>query len=229
MLLWAASAAAGLGGWQWLRTRSAEDGVPWPLRGVHDLNERAGRELFAPGRLAREFDPSRVTGIRVNGWYGAPAEADPADWRVSVSFPDAPERSLTLAEVFADLPRAEMTTEFKCIEGWSEIATWSGVRFADFAARLGVGRGDYPYADLRTPDGAYFVGLDADSLFHPQTLLCDRLDGAPLTHGHGAPLRLVLTVKYGIKNIKWLRSIRFAARRPSDYWAERGYDWYAGL
>ena len=55
------------------------------------------------------------------------------------------------------------------------------------------------------------------------------MNGAPLTPGHGAPLRLVLTVKYGIKNIKWLSHLRFGDDRPADYWAERGYDWYSGL
>jgi DMSO/TMAO reductase YedYZ molybdopterin-dependent catalytic subunit len=39
----------------------------------------------------------------------------------------------------------------------------------------------------------------------------------------------VSSVKYGIKNIKWLGRIRFGDDRPADFWAERGYDWYAGL
>jgi len=45
----------------------------------------------------------------------------------------------------------------------------------------------------------------------------------------GAPLRLVTTVKYGIKSIKRIGTITFADERPRDFWAERGYDWYAGL
>jgi DMSO/TMAO reductase YedYZ molybdopterin-dependent catalytic subunit len=55
------------------------------------------------------------------------------------------------------------------------------------------------------------------------------MNGAPLTDEHGAPLRLVIPVKYGIKNIKRIGSIEFTDTRPKDYWAERGYDWYAGL
>jgi DMSO/TMAO reductase YedYZ molybdopterin-dependent catalytic subunit len=54
------------------------------------------------------------------------------------------------------------------------------------------------------------------------------MNGRPLTPEHGAPLRLVVTVKYGIKNIKRVSTIRFLNERPPDYWAERGYDWYAG-
>jgi DMSO/TMAO reductase YedYZ molybdopterin-dependent catalytic subunit len=66
------------------------------------------------------------------------------------------------------------------------------------------------------------------SAVHPQTLLCYEMDGRPLTPEHGAPLRLVIPVKYGIKNLKQIGTIRFTDVRPADYWAERGYDWYAG-
>jgi DMSO/TMAO reductase YedYZ molybdopterin-dependent catalytic subunit len=54
------------------------------------------------------------------------------------------------------------------------------------------------------------------------------MNGQSLTPEHGAPLRLVIPVKYGIKNLKQVGTIRFTDERPPDYWAERGYDWYAG-
>src|ERR1700744_5802938 len=38
---------------------------------------------------------------------------------------------LTMDEL-RKLPRAELVTEFKCIEGWSQITQWSGVRLRDF-------------------------------------------------------------------------------------------------
>lgn len=44
----------------------------------------------------------------------------------------------------------------------------------------------------------------------------------------GASLRLVTTVKYGIKSIKRIGRVTFTDERPPDFWAERGYDWYAG-
>ena len=55
-----------------------------------------------------------------------------------------------------------------------------------------------------------------------------KMDGQPLTPEHGAPLRLVIPVKYGIKSLKRIGTIRFTDARPADYWAERGYDWYSG-
>ena len=69
----------------------------------------------------------------------------------------------------------------------------------------------------------------AASALHPQTLLCYEMNGKPLEEKHGAPLRLVIPVKYGIKNIKLITRIAYSVHRPVDYWAEQGYDWYAGL
>ena len=40
------------------------------------------------------------------------------------------------------------------------------------------------------------------------------MQGAPLTSDHGAPLRLVTPVKYGIKNIKRIGTIKFQDSRP---------------
>jgi DMSO/TMAO reductase YedYZ molybdopterin-dependent catalytic subunit len=82
---------------------------------------------------------------------------------------------------------------------------------------------------MQTPDRAYFVGLDLASALHPQTLLCYEMNGVDLTRAHGAPLRLVIPVKYGVKNIKRIGTIMYTNERPEDYWANEGYDWYAGL
>jgi DMSO/TMAO reductase YedYZ molybdopterin-dependent catalytic subunit len=55
------------------------------------------------------------------------------------------------------------------------------------------------------------------------------MNGKPLESGHGAPLRLVIPVKYGIKNLKRIGQIAYRDAPPRDYWAEEGYDYYAGL
>ncbi|MGH9825221.1 MAG: molybdopterin-dependent oxidoreductase [Blastocatellia bacterium] len=140
------------------------------------------------------------------------------------------------------LPRVELVAEFKCIEGWSQVVQWAGARFADFAAKYGPATRDgsapdvrknpqalVRYVSMETPDAGYYVGLDMQSALHPQTLLCYEMNGKPLTLEHGAPLRLVTPVKYGIKCIKRIGKITFTDTLPADYWAERGYDWYAGL
>jgi len=151
-----------------------------------------------------------------------------------------PDLALTLADI-KQLPRVEMVTQLKCIEGWSVIVRWAGARMADLIAKYPplTKSGSDPdmmhrpddlvgYVSLETPDSEYYVGIDMESSLHPQTLLCYEMNGQPLSLKHGAPLRLVIPVKYGIKNIKRIGKITYTDKRPTDYWAERGYDWYSG-
>lgn len=239
------AALAGLGGWRWLVTRPAEDGIPWTLRRVLDANGRLSAAYFSEARLAPEFARQRARMPRTNGNIGVGAGFDPGAWQLQVQGyapGGAAARSLqfTLDDIRA-LPRVEMTTELKCIEGWSTVVTWAGARFADFVARYPLAmRPDRttaaamspadlaPYVGISTPDGKYYVGLDMASALHPQTLLCYEMNGQPLTLAHGAPLRLVTPLKYGIKYIKRLGTIAFTDVRPADYWAEQGYDWDSG-
>lgn len=76
---------------------------------------------------------------------------------------------------------------------------------------------------------AYYVGIDMQSMMHPQTLLCYEMNNAPLTVNHGAPLRLIIPVKYGVKHLKRIGTIFFSNTKPRDYWYERGYDYFCGL
>ena len=237
-----AAILAGFAGWRWLATRSEEDGLPWPLRRVLELNEHLAQGAFRAARLSPEFPRSAARMPRVNGTIGLESGLDLSAWRLQVIgvAGEWASRSLTLDEIKA-LPRVEMTTELRCIEGWSEVIHWAGARLADLASvtRLATrsGRPADPignagdlldYVALETPDREYYVGLDMASALQPQTLLCYEMDGRPLTPEHGAPLRLVIPVKYGIKNLKRIGTIRFTDTRPADYWAQRGYDWYSG-
>ncbi len=219
------AAAAGYAGWKWLRTRPRDGGVEWPLREGLEWNESLARAYFSPSRLSPTFRPSDLTRVRINGRLGLQAPIDLDAWRLRIEGAATPV-SLTLDEVKA-LPRHQMITELRCIEGWTIIVRWTGTRLADLMAK-------YPpahmprFVSLETPDRGYYVGLDIESALHPQTLLAWEINGNPLPLLHGAPLRLAIPVKYGIKNIKRIGTIRYTNIRPADFWAERGYDWYAG-
>ena len=221
---------AGAGAWGWLRSRRPDDDLPWPLRLALRGNEQLTRDYFSEARLARTFAPADVESPRQNGDIGIEDDVEP-DWKLSVSGITGSDEplSLTLDDIKA-LPKIEMITELKPIEGWSRIIKWGGARFRDFVGKYAPRQADpNAHVALRTPDGEYYVGLDMASALHPQTLLCYEMNGGPLAPEHGAPLRLVTPVKYGIKNLKRIGTIAFAATRPPDYWAERGYDWYAGF
>ena len=232
---------AGIGGWRWLLSQPNDLGIPHPLRTVLDANGRLSSAYFKETRLAPEFARSRAREPRENGHVGLGDELDPAAWRLRVQgYGSGKTQEFTLADIQA-LPKIGMTTELKCIEGWSVVVHWAGARLADFLARYPLATRSgrpadplnppadlAPYVGMLTPDEQYYVGLDMHSALHPQTLLCYEMNGRPLTAGHGAPLRLVTPLKYGIKHLKRIGTIAFADTRPKDYWAELGYDWDAG-
>jgi DMSO/TMAO reductase YedYZ molybdopterin-dependent catalytic subunit len=238
----AVAALAGLGAWRWLTTASREDGLPWPLRRVLRFNQGLAESLYSAGRLAPTFPDESVQGpARTNGLIGLAGEINAAACQLRIQHEGrGAEQALDLQAV-QSLPRTDLVTELKCVEGWSQVMHFGGARFLDFVRRFGLatrsGRAPdpegnpqdlYRYVYLATPDEGYYVGLDMASALHPQTLLCDTMNWQPLTRQHGAPLRLYLAVKYGYKSLKRIGLIRFQDQRPADYWAERGYDWYAG-
>jgi Oxidoreductase molybdopterin binding domain len=138
---------------------------------------------------------------------------------------------LTMGDILR-LPRYELVTQFKCIEGWSQIVHWAGVRMADFLEEYPpeFRNGKEPrFVYMETPDGDYYTAYDMQVCRHPQTLLVTEMMGAPLTQYHGAPLRLHMPTKYGYKQIKRIGLISYNIERPDDYWTKLGYDWYAGL
>ncbi len=138
---------------------------------------------------------------------------------------------LTMDDILK-LPRHELVTQFKCIEGWSQVVHWAGVRMADFLEAYPpalVNGAEPKYVYMETPDGDYYTGYDLHVCRHPQTLLVTEMMGAPLTQLHGGPLRLHMPTKYGYKQIKRIGLISYSSIKPDDYWTKLGYDWYAGL
>ncbi len=180
--------------------------------------ETAASTAGATEAEKKELDAKRAKDAAARGELTPPKDKGPTSEKI-------PGLLLTLDDIKA-LPRTEMITELKCIEGWSTITHWAGARFSDLAANFKPAM--MTYVSLVTPDGGYYVGMDMQSMLHPQTLLCYEMNFAPLAIEHGAPLRLVTPMKYGIKNIKRIGRIEFTNERPKDFWAESGYDWYSG-
>ena len=229
-LLWStAIVGAGLTGLVEFNKRAPKDdnGLPTLFQKTHAFNESVARAVLPPTRgLDRNFAPTDAVEPR-NNYRGGTPTPDLAAWRLAVG-----GKSLSLADLKA-LPEVSQTTELKCVEGWSVVVNWTGVRFVDFLAKYPPPPGAQYVALRSEPEGFdddwYYVGLDIESCLNPQALLAYEMNGKPLTPEHGAPLRLVVPHKYGIKNIKLITRVAYSSERPADFWAERGYDYYAGL
>jgi hypothetical protein len=189
-----------------------------------DPNARTA-EKMAPMPMMNQAKAEEDRAVRM------PRGKEEAGESSSTLMPRTPGLLLTIGDLLK-LPRHELVTQFKCIEGWSEIVHWAGIRMADFMeayppAQIDGGEPKYVY--METPDGDYYTGYDLNVCRHPQTLLVTEMMGAPLTQYHGAPLRLHMPTKYGYKQIKRIGLIAYTNRKPDDYWTKLGYDWYAGL
>lgn len=210
-----------------VRDQEREGGLPRLLRASHELGGKAWSRLFDPARSPpiRGAPPGART--RLNGSLGLKSPIDLRAWRLRVYVEDKLVLTLNQDEI-RWLPRTDTATEFYCVEGWSTHFSYAGVRFSEFLKAFGLSE-RHSYVGFETPDGEYSVSLDMQSMLHPQTLLAYEMNERPLSLEHGAPLRLVVPVKYGFKSLKRIGLIRLSDIRPKDYWAERGYDWHSGL
>ena len=216
--------------WKWIHKQPEIAGTPQPIRKVLDLNENFFSTFLKDDHLAPTYPLSAaVKNVRVNGDIGLKSSFDTAAWKLKLVRNPGDTLLISLDEIKA-LPKTELVFNFKCIEGWSQITDWAGVKFRDFANKYNLNaQTQMKYAGLVTPDKEYYVGIDMPSMMHPQTLLCYEMNGKPLPLNQGYPLRLIIPVKYGIKHLKRLGTLFFSNVRPPDYWHERGYDYYSGL
>ena len=217
--------------------RYAPDVTAWRYRYSDDhTRENPGHDTKLDPKLASsaKMAPAPALGkaqTDENHTGRKPRGSEEAGESYSTLDPGTPGLLLTLDDL-TRLPRHELVTQFRCIEGWSQIVHWAGVRMADFLEAYPPApvNGKEPrYVYMETPDGDYYTGYDVHVCRHPQTLLVTEMMGTPLTQLHGAPLRLHMPTKYGYKQIKRIGLIAYTNEKPDDYWTELGYDWYAGL
>ena len=219
-------------GWRWLRHQPSDSGkTSSPIRAVLNTNEKIFNGLLSDKHLAKEYPLSLAANpARVNGDLGMKTPFDPATWSMNVIKASGDTLKIKLDDI-KKLPKTEIVFNFKCIEGWSQITHWGGIRFSEFMRAYGLSEESaMKYLGLRTPDKEYYVGIDMQSAMHPQTLLCYELNDQPLPMNQGYPLRLIIPVKYGVKSLKRIGDMYFSNARTPDYWADKkGYDYFSGL
>ena len=193
------------------------------------LNDRLQQALFDPSRLAPELPASLETppGLFPAYKLGEVYPAPPADWVLKVGGQVDRPLFLSLADL-EKLPRTQLRVRHHCVEGWSAVAAWHGVRLSEVAKLAGADRRAL-FVEFRSFESGYYSCWDLESALHPQTLLAYGMNGAPLEQEYGAPLRVYSAVKLGYKMVKYLSEVSFLPTRTGGYWEDQGYEWFAGV
>jgi DMSO/TMAO reductase YedYZ molybdopterin-dependent catalytic subunit len=200
------------------------------LRWAERRNEGVERALFRhtvmdhpeSRALAGRALPSYFVSPRVPVWDPAARGA----WTLEVGGLVRRPLRLTLQQL-SSLPRVTQRVNHYCVEGWTAVTEWTGVRVSTLARMAGL-LPEAEYADFQSFDAGYHESWDLESALHRQTVVAYGWERGMLTPGHGAPARLHSPVKLGYKNVKYLTKIVFLPRRNGGYWSDRGYEWYAG-
>ena len=209
----------------------------WLLNKALRLDDEVSTVLYSQDHLVPTYTKSQITPLKNNYNGATPDPAYIPRWRLTLNgLSSGLAVSLDIEALLARHRIRDQITRLVCVEGWSAIAWWSGLRFDDLLhAYPPVSQAKWAHLESSVnldangnPD-PYFVSLDLLTAQHPQTLLATHLDGKPLTVEHGAPLRLLVPVKLGLKNIKAITRITYTKDEPPDYWAKRGYSRYDGI
>jgi DMSO/TMAO reductase YedYZ molybdopterin-dependent catalytic subunit len=196
---------------------------------MKDWNETFEGFLFSPNRLAPELPASARTPEEAFPKYFISDDMPtaPANWSLKVGGLVARPAMFSLDQLMR-LPRTEMRVQHHCVEGWSAVASWQGVRVSEIAKLVGMDP-RVKYVEFRSFDSDYWSSWDLGSSLHPQTLLAYGMNGHRLFPEHGAPVRLYSAVKLGYKNVKYLTEVNFLPDKTGGYWENQGYDWFAGV
>jgi DMSO/TMAO reductase YedYZ molybdopterin-dependent catalytic subunit len=209
----------------------------WLLNRALRIDDDVAEALYSQNRLVPTYTKSQITPLKNNYNGATPDPGYIPGWRLTLDgLSSGLPLSLDIHSLLTRFRIYDQITRFVCVEGWSAIAWWSGLKFDDFLhayppasqakwARIESSVNLDAYGN---PD-PYFVSLDLPTVRHPQTLLATHYNGQPLTVDHGAPLRLRAPVKLGLKNVKAITRITYMKEEPKDYWAEKGYSRYDGI
>src|SRR6266849_3953066 len=209
----------------------------WFLNRALRIDDDVAEALYSGNRRVPTYTKSQITPLKNNYNGATPDSGYISGWNLMIDGLDSGlSISLDIRSLMTRFSVQEQITRLVCVEGWSAIAWWAGLRFDDLLrayppvsqAKWARVESSVNLDDSGNPD-PYFMSIDLATARHPQTLLATHFNGQPLTVDHGAPLRLLVPVKLGLKNVKAITKITYSAEEPRYYWAERGYSHYDGI
>ncbi|TFB74201.1 molybdopterin-binding protein [Cryobacterium glaciale] len=170
-------------------------------------------QTFTPLDAVNLFGP-RKKGV---GQQGVPVnrtseQAQVADAALAVSWVltlavGGTERSFTRDELLA-LPQTSVRLPIACVEGWSQMASWRGVRLRDLADLMDADpETSFRLISLEERGSFSKTQMGREYVRDPLTLVALELNGETLNLEHGYPARMIAPGRPGVLQTKWLSRI----------------------
>jgi sulfoxide reductase catalytic subunit YedY len=210
-----------------LRAQQAQADEPNTLEEITHYNNyyEFGTDKEDPYRNSGDFKPKPWT-IRIEGECNKPG-------------------TYALEDFLKGLEVVQPTYRMRCVEAWSMVIPWMGVRLRDVIVRAQP-TGNAKFIEMTTvmrPEEMpgqkwpilpwpYVEGLRLDEALNELTLLSTGIYGQDLLNQNGAPIRLVVPWKYGFKGVKSIVKIRLVENMPKNTWQEMAsneYGFYANV
>ncbi len=180
-------------------------------------SERVQREGIRPPKFASKFAvlDFEASPAPIISMFEPPAARELEHFRLALRDDSLKTRIISWAELGA-LPMRDLEADLVCqIFNWHERITWTGFRVADVLAAFEVDAHPEGYLKFSSADGQYFETLSLDDARDPRVMLVTGMNGEPLRHEYGGPVRLVVPFLQGYKSVKWVDRIEAFRHDPA--------------
>jgi DMSO/TMAO reductase YedYZ molybdopterin-dependent catalytic subunit len=132
-----------------------------------------------------------------------------ADWRLTLENASGETKVLRLDDL-EEMEQHTYELPLACVEGWSTVQTWSGVRLRDLARLAGEPAAPTVVVQSVQEKGTFRVAtLRGNQIADERSLLALRVNGEALSADHGFPARVIVPGNPGVHNTKWVGRMTF--------------------
>jgi DMSO/TMAO reductase YedYZ molybdopterin-dependent catalytic subunit len=160
--------------------------------------------------------------------YGPVPDLDPSSHRIEVTFEETPLATFDRGHL-ASLAGREREHTLQCIGSRPTVqnignARWFGLPLVEVLASLGVTPPAEAVELVAVGEDGYDAAIPIGDLTADAPVwLVWEMNGEPLPLPHGAPARLLVPGRYGVKNVKWPAELRFVRSPHTSFWSEQGW------
>ena len=179
-------------------------------------------ELVKPSNLQPPPTPEGQKTIRKPVVYASEGKYPRASNTLVIGKYDEEKATPLYSVKVSELETNIVIKDFHCVTGWSVGGIkWRAISLDEIISEYKLS-GKWIIA---ISSGGYSAIIPGDPDIIAETFIAVGLDDKPLPVEHGGPARLITSLLYGWKSVKWLAGIFVGDVYLDGFWEARGYHW----